>query len=108
MKLQRRHRATTRIHVILDDYVIHSSRRARAFIEQHDGLFFLHFLPPCCPDENRIERLWQDLHSNVTRNRRCSTMDQLMGEVHWWLATEARRRASCGRRTRPTARRRAA
>ena len=38
----------------------------------------LHFLPPYCPDHNRIERLWKDLHDNVTRNHRCRTMDELL------------------------------
>jgi hypothetical protein len=28
----------------------------------------LHVLPPCCPDHNRIERPWQELHANVTRD----------------------------------------
>ena len=32
----------------------------------------LHFLPPYCPDHNRIERLWKDLHDNVTRNHTLS------------------------------------
>jgi transposase len=32
----------------------------------------LHFLPPYCPDDNRIERLWKDLHDNVTRNHKVS------------------------------------
>ncbi|MFP2924295.1 hypothetical protein ACLESO_03555 [Pyxidicoccus sp. 3LG] len=36
----------------------------------------LHFLPPYCPEGNRIERLWLDLHANVTRNHRCRTLAQ--------------------------------
>jgi transposase len=108
LKLRRRHPEATRIHLILDNYVIHSSRRASRFIEHHGELFVLHFLPPYCPDENRIERLWQDLHANVTRNHRCTTIDQLMGEVHWWLAAERRRRAAHGQRARSTRRRRTA
>jgi transposase len=45
----------------------------------------LHFLPPCCPNENRIERLWRDLHANVTRNHRCRTMRALLANVLRWL-----------------------
>jgi len=41
----------------------------------------LHFLPPYCPDDNRIERVWLDLHSNGTRNHRCRTVKELMGRV---------------------------
>lgn len=81
------------IHLILDNFVIHSSRQTRAFVEAADGRIVLHFLPPYCPQENRIERLWQDLHGNVTRNHRCRNMDELMAEVHWWLARERRRRS---------------
>ena len=107
-KLRHRHRSATRIHVILDNYVIHSSRKAKAYLESSNGLFALHFLPPYCPDENRIERLWQDLHGNVTRNHRCSSIDQLMAEVRWWLASEARRRAARRRHATSPRRRRAA
>jgi len=38
-------------------------------------------LPPYCPNDNRIERLWQDLHANVTRNHTCVNMDELMTKV---------------------------
>nr|WP_253816460.1 transposase [Myxococcus xanthus] len=30
----------------------------------------LHFLPPDCPEANRIERVWLDLHANAARNHR--------------------------------------
>ena len=53
----------------------------------------LHFLPPYCPDHNRIERIWKDLHDNVTRNHRCVSMEDLMVEVRCYLATRNR----CGR-----------
>ena len=45
----------------------------------------LHFLPPYCPDHNRIERTWEDLHANVTRNHRRETMRELMKDVRGWL-----------------------
>lgn len=41
----------------------------------------LHFLPPYCPDGNRIERVWLDQHANVTRNHRCKTIEELMVQV---------------------------
>ena len=43
------------------------------------GKVVLHFLPPYCPDDNRIERVWLDLHANVTRNHRCSTSSMRSG-----------------------------
>jgi transposase len=42
------------------------------------GRVVLHFLPPYCPDENRIERVWLQVHANVTRNHRCPDMERLM------------------------------
>lgn len=65
---------------------IHKSRLARAWLREHGARLQLHFLPPYCPDENRIERLWLDLHANVTRNHLCRTMAELMQAVHRYLA----------------------
>ncbi len=45
----------------------------------------LHFLPPYCPELNPIERVWLDLHAEVTHNHRCATIDELMSEVHDYL-----------------------
>ena len=74
-----------RIHLILDNFRIHSSRQVEAALARLDGRVVLHFLPPYCPDHNRIERVWRDLHENVTRNHQCRTMKELMTEVYHWL-----------------------
>jgi transposase len=74
-----------RIHLILDNYRIHSSLQTQAALARLDGRVVLHFLPPYCPDHNRIERVWRDLHDNVTRNHQCRTMKELMSEVYHWL-----------------------
>jgi transposase len=73
------------IHVIPDNYRIHHSRIARMVVASAGGKIVLHFLPPYCPNENKIERLWEDLHANVTRNHRCSSMDDLMQNVRRYL-----------------------
>ena len=49
------------------------------------GKVKLHFLPPYCPDHNKIERVWKDLHANVTRNHRCRGINHLMREVRYYL-----------------------
>jgi hypothetical protein len=54
----------------------------------------LHFLPPYCPDANRIERVWQDLHANVTRNHRCKTMKALLGRARDYLQRYVWRRVT--------------
>ena len=56
------------IHVILDNYKIHSSNIIGIALAHFAKRVRLHFLPPYCPDYNRIERIWQDLHAHVTRN----------------------------------------
>lgn len=74
-----------RIHVICDNFIIHSSKITQRHIAGFKGNVVLHFLPPYCPDHNPIERVWQDLHANVTRNHRCRTMHELLVNVHSFL-----------------------
>jgi len=80
-----------RIHLIVDNYGIHKSNFSKMVLAHCDGKVRLHFLPPYCPDENRIERVWLDLHANVTRNHQCATMNELMNEVRAWLRNERNR-----------------
>ena len=75
------------IHVILDNSIIHKSEVTRAWQSVHGAKLRLHFLPPYCQEENRIERLWLDLHANVTRNHQCRSMAELMANVHHYLQT---------------------
>jgi len=79
------HRSARRIHVILDNYGIHKSRLTRRVVDSLAGKIVLHFLPPYCPDDNRIERVWLDLHANVTRNHRCANIHTLMLKVASFL-----------------------
>ena len=73
------------IHLILDNFIIHKSQVTQTWLREHGLRLRLHFLPPYCPDANRIERLWLDLHANVTRNHQCATMHALMASVHRYL-----------------------
>lgn len=75
-----------KLHVILDNYGIHSSRLVQwALTAEFHGRIVLHFLPPYSPDHNRIERLWRELHANVTRNHRCATLPDLLRRVAAFL-----------------------
>lgn len=77
---------TKLIHLILDNYIIHSSRQTQLWLAEHGQRIRLHFLPPYCPDDNRIERkVWREVHANVTRNHRCRSIDELMREVVYYL-----------------------
>jgi len=89
-ELARAYPGARKIHVILDNYKIHKSQRTKLALAALQGRIELHFLPPYCPDENRIERLWRDLHDNVTRNHGCATMHDLMKEVRHYLRHKSR------------------
>lgn len=97
-KLHEHHPRARRIHLVLDNYGIHSSRRVQAYLRQHGDLFQLHFLPPYSPHHNAIERVWREVHANVTRNHRCKTIEDLIRRVVWHLRREAHRL----KRIRPT------
>jgi len=82
--LRSRYRAARRILVILDNYGIHKSRLARAWIA-HNPKFQLLFQPTYHPWVNDIEKLWKQLHDTVTRNHRHTHMNALMGAVRDFL-----------------------
>ncbi len=79
------------IHVVLDNYSIHSSKITQIALTGFASRIKLHFLPPYCPDDNKIERVWQDLHAEVTRNHRCAKMADLMCRVRRYLRKRNRR-----------------
>jgi transposase len=83
-----------RIHLVVDNYGVHSAHAVRRLLDAMGGRIVLHFLPPYCPDANRIERVWQDLHANVTRNHRCKTMRQLLANARRYLTTYVWRRVT--------------
>jgi transposase len=94
------------IHVILDNYRIHDSKIVHAALRGFGGRIQLHFLPPYSPNDNKIERVWQDLHANVTRNHTCPNIVTLMREVRYYL--RKRNRKTLKTRTKTTVKRSAA
>jgi transposase len=79
------------IHVILDNAQVHDSQHTRQTLAAMGGRVVLHFLPPYCPNDNRIERVWTDMHDNVTRNHQCETIRDLLREVYYYLYRRSRR-----------------
>lgn len=100
-KLTQIYLAAPVIHVILDNYRIHDSKIVHAALRGFGGRIQLHFLPPYCPDHNKIERVWEDLHANVTRNHRCPNMTVLMQEVRYYLRKRNRKLSKRGQATIP-------
>lgn len=72
------------LHVVCDNYIIHKSKITLAAVAKMENIV-LHFLPPYSPEHNPIERLWGDLHANVTRNHRRKNMNLLMEDVGAFL-----------------------
>ena len=91
-KLLKLHADKKMVHVILDNYVIHSSKRTRKWLAEHGERIRLHFLPPYCPDDNRIERsVFREMHANVTCNHVCTNIRLLTHEVICHFAARNRR-----------------
>lgn len=93
-ELRHRYPDAKTIHIILDNYRIHKSDITNAVIDYRGGKIALHFLPPYCPDENKIERCWLDLHAEVTRNHRCRSMKELMRQVRRFIRNRNSRHAA--------------
>jgi hypothetical protein len=90
-KLAAMHPKAKHIHLIIDNYGIHDSKITQRVLKDLGDRVVLHFLPPYCPDSNRIERLWREVHANVTRNHRCGSIEELMARVHAFLRAYNRR-----------------
>lgn len=93
-RLASEYRRARRIHLVLDNAAVHTSQKTRKALAQLGGRIVLHFPHPYCPEGNRIERVWLDLHANVTRSHRCRTMSRLMLRVHAYLAARNAQRSA--------------
>lgn len=87
-----------RIHLVVDNYIIHKSKKTQRALARFGDKFVLHFLPPYCPNDNKIERLWKDLHDSVTRNHRRASIEELMQDVTTWLDRPPDQRTGAGLR----------
>jgi transposase len=74
------------LHLVLDNYGIHHSRQVAAWLRDRGQRVRLHFLPPYSPNDNPIERVWQDLHAGVTRNHTRKALPWLLRDVRRWIA----------------------
>ena len=82
--LRRTYRAACQIVLIVDNYIIHKCRLATAWLN-HNPKFRLLFQPAYQPWVNDIEKLWKQLHDNITRNHRYATIEQLMVAVRAFI-----------------------
>lgn len=85
-RLRRTYRRAKTITLVLDNYIIHKSRKVERWREKNTK-FRLLFLPVYSPWLNPIERLWLSLHETVTRNHQCRYMWQLLKQVNQFMRT---------------------
>lgn len=79
------YRLAPRLHLVLDNYIIHKAAVVTHYLAALNGRIVLHFLPPYSPDDNVIERLWKQMHAHVTRNHRHRHIDTLADAVKSFL-----------------------
>lgn len=83
--LSRTYRRARRLHLVLDNYIIHKAACVKRCLATPGCRIALHFLPPYSPDDNPIERLWKQLHDHVTRNHRHNNIESLVIAVRRFL-----------------------
>lgn len=87
------------IHVICDNAGFHKPDRSkvvRAYLAEWGQRVVLHYLPTYAPDCNPVERVWWRLHEAVTRNHRCTTMDELLDLTFDWFKPHTHFRVETG------------
>lgn len=82
--LKRTYRRAKSITLILDNYIIHKSKKAQRWLAKNPKFIVL-FQPVYSPWVNQIERLWHALHETITRNHQCRTLGELLRRVFYFL-----------------------
>ncbi|MCA6939540.1 MULTISPECIES: IS630 family transposase [Pectobacterium] len=82
--LRRTYRRAKTITLVVDNYIIHKSRKVERWLEKNTK-FRLLFLPTYSPWLNPIELLWLSLHETITRNHQCRYMWQLVEQVKLFM-----------------------
>lgn len=83
-KLRSSYRKAKTITLIVDNYIIHKSKKAQRWLRKNTK-FKLLFQPVYSPWVNKIEQLWHALHETITRNHQCKEMWQLLIRVRQFM-----------------------
>jgi transposase len=73
-----------RVYVVVDNYKIHKAKKVDRWLAEHPR-FELVFQPTYCPRSNPIERIFGDVHDNITRNHRRKRIRDLVADVTRFL-----------------------
>ena len=84
--LRATYRRTKKITLIVDNYIIHKSRKTLRWLRENPK-FRVIYQPVYSPWVNHVERLWQALHDTITRNHQCRSMWQLLNKVRRFMET---------------------
>jgi transposase len=86
--LRDRLRCYRKVHVICDNARFHDCRAVREYLAKWGHRIELHYLPKYAPETNPIERVWWHLRETITRNHRCQTLEELVGQVFDWAEAQ--------------------
>ena len=87
-KLKRQYRRAKTITLVVDNYIIHKSKKTEKWL-RNNPKFVLLFQPVYSPWVNKIEKLWHAVHETITRNHCCKTMDDLLEQVEHFMDNAA-------------------
>lgn len=80
------------IHVFLDNARYHHANKVADWLAQPGCRIRLHFIPTYCPHLNPIERLWGEMHRNITHNRCHDRFADFRSAVLSFLRTDVPKR----------------
>lgn len=70
-----------KIVLVVDNFIIHHSRKTQEFLEKYTDQLLLFMLPTYSPWLNLIERLWKHLRRRITHNHLFATIAELVKAV---------------------------
>jgi transposase len=77
-------RRSDKVYVVVDNYKIHQAKTVERWLAVHPR-FELVFQPTYCPRSSPIERIFGDVHDQVTRNHRRKRIRDLVADVtRYW------------------------
>lgn len=76
-----------KIVLVVDNFIIHHSRKTQQFLEKYADQLVLFMLPTYSPWLNLIERLWKHLRRKVTHNHLFASIAELVKAVCSFLHT---------------------
>lgn len=84
-----RQRYQTRLHLVLDNYVIHYSAEVKRYLDGHPGCFQFYFLPTYSPWLNPVETVWRQMKRAVCYNHFYGCLANLKAAVCRYFASHA-------------------